>query len=101
MERVKERLDDALKAIATFEKIVGLKEPTDIERDAAIQRFEYSFEMAWKAAQAYLTNQGLTNIVSPRSAIRASFTVGMFNEETAEKIMRLVDDRNLTSHTYR
>ena len=101
MERVKERLDDALKAIATFEKIVGLKEPTDIERDAAIQRFEYSFEMAWKAAQAYLTNQGLTNIVSPRSAIRASFTVGMFNEETAEKIMRMVDDRNLTSHTYR
>jgi nucleotidyltransferase substrate binding protein (TIGR01987 family) len=101
MERVKERLQDALRALATFEKVANLKEPTDIERDAAIQRFEYSFEMAWKAAKAYLLDQGLTNVVSPRSAIRASFTVGMFDEETAEKIMRMVDDRNLTVHTYR
>ncbi|MEW5939502.1 MAG: HI0074 family nucleotidyltransferase substrate-binding subunit, partial [Chloroflexota bacterium] len=74
---------------------------TDVERDAAIQRFEYSFEMAWKAAKAYLIDQGLTNVASPRSAIRASFTAGMFDEETAEKIMRMVDDRNLTVHTYR
>jgi nucleotidyltransferase substrate binding protein (TIGR01987 family) len=101
MERVKERLEEAVKALSTFEKIVGLPEPTDIERDAAIQRFEYSFEMVWKAAQAYLIDQGLTDVVSPRSAIRASFKVGMFNEETAEKIMRLVDDRNLTVHTYK
>jgi len=101
VERVKERLADAFRALSTFEKVVGLSEPTDIERDAAIQRFEYTFEMTWKAAQAYLTDQGLPDVVSPRSAIRASFKAGMFDEETAEKIMQLVDDRNLTVHTYK
>ncbi len=101
MERIKERLADALRALATFEKVAGLKKPSEIERDAAIQRFEYTFETTWKTAQAYLADQGLTEIGSPKSVIRASFKMEMFDKETAQKLMSLVDDRNLTAHTYR
>jgi nucleotidyltransferase substrate binding protein (TIGR01987 family) len=101
MERIKERLDDALRALATFEKIAKLEEPSEIERDAAIQRFGYTFETTWKAAQAYLADQGMTEIGSPKSVIRVSFKMGMFNEETTQKLMSMVDDRNLTVHTYR
>jgi len=101
MERVRERLDEALKALATLDKLVGLPKPTDIERDAAIQRFEYTFEMTWKAAQAYITDQGLLEASSPKNVIRASFKAGLFDEETVEKFMRLVNDRNSTVHTYK
>lgn len=53
MERVKERLLTAGKALRSLAEI--LKEPrTAIVRDASIQRFEYSFEAVWKAAQLYL-----------------------------------------------
>lgn len=101
MERVKERLGEAFQALTTFEKVAGLARPTDIERDAAIQRFEYTFEMTWKAAQAYLADQGMTEIASPKNVIRASFKADLFNEETAAKIMQMVNDRNLTVHTYK
>jgi nucleotidyltransferase substrate binding protein (TIGR01987 family) len=101
MERIRERLEDALRALATFEKVAGLKEPSEIERDAAIQRFEYTFETAWKAAHAYLADQGMREIASPKKVIRASFQMDMFNEETAQKLLNMADDRNLTAHTYR
>jgi nucleotidyltransferase substrate binding protein (TIGR01987 family) len=101
MERIKERLQDALRALETFEKIANLEKPSEIERDAAIQRFEYTFEITWKAAQAYLADQGMMEIGSPKGVIRASFKVDMFNDETAQKLMGMVDDRNLTAHTYR
>jgi nucleotidyltransferase substrate binding protein (TIGR01987 family) len=101
LERIKERLQDALRALETFEKIANLEKPSEIERDAAIQRFEYTFETTWKAAQAYLADQGMTEIGSPKSVIRASFKMDMFNDETAQKLMGMVDDRNLTAHTYR
>lgn len=101
MERVKERLKDALQALATLEKVIRLSNPTDIEGDAAIQRFEYTFEMTWKTAQAYVANQGLKEIAPPKNVIRASFKMELFDEETAQKLMRVVNDRNLTIHTYK
>jgi len=101
MERVKERLDEAMQALVTLDKVVGLPKPSDVERDAAIQRFEYTFEMVWKTAQAYVSDQGLLEASSPKNVIRASFKAGLFDEETAEKNMGMANDRNLTVHTYK
>jgi hypothetical protein len=44
MDRVEELLGFALKALLMLEKLVNLPNPSDVERDAAIQRFEYTFE---------------------------------------------------------
>ena len=53
MERMRERLAVARRALATLN--LALKEPqTPMNRDASIQRFEYTYEAMWKAAQAYL-----------------------------------------------
>ncbi|WP_081988461.1 nucleotidyltransferase substrate binding protein [Halobacillus sp. BBL2006] len=51
MERLRRRLEAADKALAAFEKLATLKNPNDVERDAAIHRFEFSFEASWKAAK--------------------------------------------------
>jgi len=69
-------------------------------RDAAIQRFEYTFEAVWKAAQIYLRFRESLDAGSPKSAIRDSFQVGLLNEDRARKAMSMADDRNLTVHTY-
>ncbi len=100
MERVKERIGVAKRALATLEQVVGKSSPTDIERDAAIQRFEYTFETVWKAAQTFLREfEGLDN-ASPRGVIRASFQSGLLDERTSRAALEMVTDRNLTVHTY-
>ena len=70
---------------------------TDITRDAAIQRFEFCFELAWKAVQEALRHQGL-GCASPRSCLRAAFRQGWIHGESGWNTA--LEDRNLTSHTY-
>jgi nucleotidyltransferase substrate binding protein (TIGR01987 family) len=99
VERLKERLAVARKAIGTLETI--LKEPkTPIVRDASIQRFEYSFEALWKAAQLYLRNMESLELGSPKAVIRASMQVGLLDVEQARIALQIADDRNRTVHTY-
>lgn len=100
MERLKEWLAIARKALATLEEVIGRSEPSDIERDAAIQRFEYTFETTWKTAQAYLREREFVQAASPRAVIRESFNVGLLDEESARDALAMASDRNLTVHTY-
>lgn len=100
MERLKQRLELAHKALATLDELVSLSNPTAIERDAAIQRFEYSFEVTWKTAQRYLHKIEGVDVASPKAVIRTSFTAGLLDEQATRLALEMVDDRNLTSHTY-
>ena len=100
MDVANRRLADARQALRTLYELCDLDQPSDVQRGAAIQRFEYSFETAWKSGRALLLEEGIeTN--SPRAAIRASRTVGALNDSEAEEGMRMLADRNLTSHTYK
>jgi len=97
---LKERLAIARRALASLEELVALPQPSRVERDAAIQRFEYSFEACWRAAQRYLlVVEGLT-VGSPKACVRASREVGLLSDEQAVLGLEMVDDRNLTVHTY-
>lgn len=76
----------------------ALKEPpTALVRDACIQRFEFSFELGWKAIQEQLREQG-QNCQSPKSCLREAFKQGWIEDEKAG--VELLVDRNMTSHTY-
>lgn len=100
MERVRERLTVARKALLTLRELTDKPKLTEIERDAAIQRFEYTFEAVWKAAQLYLNAVEGVTANSPKSAVRASWQTGLFGEKTAQTALRMVEARNLTVHTY-
>ncbi|MFQ5788942.1 MAG: HI0074 family nucleotidyltransferase substrate-binding subunit [Acidobacteriota bacterium] len=100
MERLRQRLRLAEQALATLEELAYLERPTDIQRDAAIQRFEYSYEAVWKAAQRYLLVREGLQTGSPKSCIRAFRDVGLLREEQTESALEMADDRNLTVHTY-
>jgi len=47
-----------------------------IERDAAIMRFAYTFEAAWKAVQLYLYEHEGLEVGSRKQSIRASRAIG-------------------------
>lgn len=66
-------------------------------RDATIQRFEYTFELAWKLFRKVARIEGL-EVNSPRQAIRAAYDVGLL--EDIDLWFELLEDRNRTSHTY-
>lgn len=100
MERLNEKLKLARKAIVTLKEVIELKDSSAITRDAAIQRFEYSFEAVWKAGQFYLRIIEGIEIGSPKGTIRGFFQIGLFNEKETQIALGMVDDRNLTSHTY-
>ncbi|MDE0147372.1 MAG: nucleotidyltransferase substrate binding protein [Rhodospirillaceae bacterium] len=101
MERLTRRLHDAEAALARFGEILAVEAPTDVERDAAIKRFEFTFEAVWKAAQRYLAVMEQVEAGSPGAVIRACREVGIGDEDAAEACLQAAKDRNLTSHMYR
>ena len=100
MERLKERLAVARHVLGTLQEIVAVEHPSRVERDAAIQRFEYTCEAVWKAAQRYLQEVEGLSLGSPKGSIRANRDVGLVTDEQATVGLEMIDDRNLTVHTY-
>ena len=91
------------RALASLEELVSkyTQNQTDvILRDALIQRFEYSTEAFWKYLKAYLQTEHNLSANSPREVIRTGLTAKLYSEETSQELLQMLDDRNLTSHTY-
>jgi nucleotidyltransferase substrate binding protein (TIGR01987 family) len=80
--------------------LVGKENVSPVERDAAIQRFEYTFEATWKAAQRYLLIQEGIETGSPKGVIRACRLSGILDATMASLALNMTDDRNLAVHTY-
>ncbi len=89
--------------IEALERAIGrlaaaLAQPkTEWTRDAAIQRFEFTFELAWKAVARLAHVEGI-EAPSPRQALRAALRLGWIEDDFAW--LGMLDDRNRTSHTY-
>jgi nucleotidyltransferase substrate binding protein (TIGR01987 family) len=88
-QRAVQRLDEALQAGTDNSLFI----------DAAIQRFEFCVELAWKSLAKVLERDHAIMVASPKSAVQAAYQVGMIDDEPAWVAM--LRDRNLTSHTYR
>ena len=93
---VARRIAVLAQALARLEE--ALRAPDDaIVRDACIQRFAFTFEMARKAIQAHAQAQGLS-CVSPRDCLRTAFRLGLVADDRGW--MAMVEDRHRTTHTY-
>ena len=83
-------------ALQRFREALAERE-TPLVRDAAIKRFEFTFELAWKAAQRCLREQGIL-CRSPNECFREAFAFGLIQDNPLW--IRMMEDRNLTVHTY-
>lgn len=99
VERLKQLINTSTAALGTLKALEN--EPFSIiVRDAAIQRFEYTSDLIWKTVLVYLESEGIV-CQSPKGCYREAFKAGIISEEETILALAMVDDRNLTSHTYR
>lgn len=71
----------------------------DLYRDALIQRFEFTCELAWKTTAEIIREQGITTpIHSHKAVLKAAYEIGFIKNE--EVWLQILDDRNFMSHTY-
>ena len=85
-----------------MEKFTTVKEaikadPTSMNKDATIQRFEFTFELAWKTIQEYVRDQGF-DCKSPKNCIREGGRLELI--ENVESWFEFLDNRNLIAHCY-
>ena len=77
MGRLNERLDVARRALQTLQELPLVGDVTDIQRDAAIQRFGYTVEAVWKASRQFLRDAEGLEVGSPKGAFRGLLQVSM------------------------
>jgi nucleotidyltransferase substrate binding protein (TIGR01987 family) len=70
-----------------------------LEQEGVIQRFEYTFELAWKTLKDYLEYTGLRlEQHTPRETIKQAFAAQIIPD--GRPWMEMLEQRNLLAHTY-
>src|SRR5262249_9037392 len=96
------RFDNFKRAFALLREAIDIKkdrELTQLEKEGVIQRFEYTWELAWKVLRDYLEHSGVVlETVTPAATLRAAFAAKLIEE--GEIWMRALDARNKMSHVY-
>ena len=72
---------------------------SQLEKEGIIQRFEYTFELAWNVLKDRMEYNGVSlDKISPKSVVRQAYASKYIAD--AEPWLKMIGDRNLMSHTY-
>ena len=97
--KAKELLVDYENCLQRLEEILNRDAKKDPDLiDGTIQRFEFTFEIAWKLMREILVDRGVS-VNSPKMTIKESFREKFFKD--GDGWIKMLEDRNLTSHTYK
>ncbi len=91
------QLQSLNRAIKQFEKVLK-EEKTEFIRDAAIQRFEFTYELLWKTLKTHLEEIHGVRAVSPRQVFKEAFSLDLINNES--EFLEMIEARNLIAHSY-
>ncbi len=71
----------------------------ELYQDALIQRFEFTFELAWKTLMQFMIDQGYTlGLLSPKGVISTAYQYELINSESVW--LNMLEDQNATAHDY-
>lgn len=101
MSKLQNKLDNFKKAIARLKEAVEEYREngsSDVIRDGMIQRFEFTYELAWKTTKAYLEDMGIFDKNSPKAVIKEAFAQKIIENEKVW--ISILEDRNSTTHLY-
>lgn len=72
---------------------------SQLEKEGIIQRFEYTFELAWKVLKDKMAYDGIVlDRISPKAVVREAYAAKYIVD--ADTWFKMIGDRNLMSHTY-
>lgn len=95
--RWKQRFSNYRHALERLQEGAALKQPSDLEKEGIIQRFEFTFELAWKTLKDYMESQEIP-VRFPREVIKEAFRYALLDD--GECWMSMLEERNRLSHTY-
>ena len=96
--RWQQRFKNFKKAFDLLSEAVNMNDYSDLEREGMIQRFEFTYELAWNTMKDFLEDQGTTNITGSKDAIKEAFNSGLITD--GDEWFKMVESRKLSSHTY-
>ena len=101
-KRVRDFKDALGRLEESLQKAYAYKNDKDFSffRDSTIQRFEFTLEIAWKNIKQFLLKQDGIECRSPKSCMREFFNAGYLDESQTTLLLKMIDDRNLSTHTY-
>ncbi len=88
--------DSFQKAVKRLQEM-AVRPKEEATRDATIQRFEFSFELAWKLLNAILREKKI-EAFGPKDTIRVAAEITLLAD--SPRWMRFLEARNLVAHTY-
>lgn len=95
--RIASLTDDLKQAVSRLDEAL-VAEPTQLHKDAAIQRFEFTFELAWKLIQETDDYLG-KKVFGPKPSIRTAAELELIADP--EAWLEFLKWRNTTTHTYK
>ena len=95
--RWKQRFENFEKAYLLLKEALSNNNLSDLEKEGSIQRFEYTFELAWKTMKDYLEANGIITKL-PSEALKEAFNYDIINNGLIWSDM--LEDRNAMSHEY-
>ena len=69
-----------------------------LETEGLVQRFEYTFELAWKVLQDLLIFSGYEFAPGPNGSIKTAFEAGFITNHDGWRLMQ--KSRNIFTHVY-
>lgn len=96
--RWRQRFENFDKAYKQFQSaILDFDNLNILEKEGLVQRFEYTFELAWKTLKDYLESQDVI-VKFPREIIKSAFHYEIIQD--GEVWMDMLENPNLLAHTY-
>ena len=93
-----QRFSNYKKALSRLKEFIDKDKLNKLEEQGLIKAFEYTYELAWNTIKDFYENQGETGIQGAKDSFRLAFNRGVISD--GELWMRMIADRNNTTHTY-
>ena len=96
--RWRQRVANVRRALEQLESFFDPPPRNEREQQGLIKAFETSFELGWNSLRDLMRARGVSDLIGSRDTLRQAFQLGLI--EDGEGWMQMVQDRNLTRHTY-
>ena len=99
--RWEQRFQNFPRAITLLKEIETLEidKISFLEKEGIIQRFEFTLELAWKTLKDKMEFDGiLLDKISPKMVLKEAYQAKYIND--IDTWLKMINDRNLVSHTY-
>lgn len=75
-----------------------LEDLSELEVEGLVQRFEYTFELAWRVMQDLLIYKGYDFMLGPNGTLKMAFEDGLITDHDGWRYM--AKSRNILNHVY-